>query len=79
MLLRERTGSNVQCVESAKINHGTEYAYRDYEIFLRLLFKPSNGTLWAFNRPQLDQQNFSEVPDPVSGCLRSNKIDESKQ
>jgi len=51
VILRDRSGVNVQCIESEKINPKTEYQYSDQEMVLRLLFKPYNGTLWVFNRP----------------------------
>ena len=45
---------------------------------LRMLFKPNNGSLWAFNRPQLSQQNFTEVPNPDGVGVLPNELDESK-
>lgn len=78
VILRDRTNINVQCIESSSLNPSTEFKYSDQEMVLRMMYKPSSGTLWAFNRPQLNQQNFMELPNPDGIGTRPNEIDESK-
>ena len=45
---------------------------------LRLLFKPVNGTLWVYNRPQLDQSYFAEIPSHNGVGSIDNYVEETK-
>ncbi len=77
IILRNRTGINVQCVDTSSVIHSGKV--KEEDLVLRLLFKPVTGTLWAFNRPQLDQQNFTEIPEPENFGVVPNTFDQSKE
>lgn len=44
---------------------------------LRIMFQPTNGTLWAYNRPTLNQTYFKEIINQ-DGCVEKNNFIETQ-
>lgn len=58
-------------------NRGVNYAPDKF--VLRFMYKPKEGTLWCFNRPNLSQEYFKEVPSDTHGVAKNPYTDSQSQ
>ena len=43
------------------------------------MYKCNEGVLWCYNKPNIEQQWFKEIPNPFSNGVLQNKILDSQQ